>query len=128
MRCPRSGTGHGGKNNWASRKVSLYEQGKTLAVRWIPGHQGTAGDEAADAYAKDAAARAVLDKDSRLAAERVSVAFLNGQHARRCYTPMEKGYGKTESGKEDLQAPGPISKPTLRPSLRTTPKALAGRF
>ena len=45
-----------------------HEQVNTLAIKWVPGHRGSAGNEVADAYARDAAGQDP-DKVSRLAAE-----------------------------------------------------------
>ena len=53
-----------------------YERGNTLTIQWVPGHRGRLGNEAADAYVRDAAGQRIVDKDSRLAAERICASFL----------------------------------------------------
>ena len=41
---------------------TMYEQGKPLAIRWVPGHRTNAGNETTDAYAKAAAGQRIPDK------------------------------------------------------------------
>lgn len=59
----------------------LYEQGNTLTVRWVPGHKGVIGNEAADTYSKEAARTRALRAASREAMERISLSFLKRRAA-----------------------------------------------
>ena len=59
---------------------TLYKQGNTLTIKWVPDHRGSVDNEEADAYARDAAGR-IPEKDSRRAAERISASFLKRRAA-----------------------------------------------
>lgn len=95
----------------------LYEQENTLTVRWVPGHQGNAENEAADAYAKNAAKRRAPDKGSRLAAERIGASFLKRRAAERATCRWKEDIASRNQGKRTFRLPK--SKPELQPSLRT---------
>lgn len=90
-----------------------------------PWTQRECSNDAADAYAKGAAARGIPDKNSRLAAERISAAFLKrraaeGQHV--------DGKMIRQNGTRERGLSKPKSKPRIRPHLWTMPKAFAGQF
>ena len=63
------------------RASIIYEQDKTLIVRWVPGHRGVMGNEIADIYAKEPAKRKPPDNQSRKEMERISLAYLKRKAA-----------------------------------------------
>ena len=78
-------------------------------------------NEAVNLYAKDAAERKVPDRESRLAAERISASFFKRRAAgKRTWRP--------ETGGRERCLTGPKFKPRIGPHLQAVPKAIARRF
>lgn len=108
---------------------TLYEQGNTLTVKWVPGHREIVGNEAANAYTKDAAERRIPDKDSLLAADWISASFLKSRAAewKTCRWKEDTEIRDHDREYSGLWGPSPShrsapsSRPSLKPSLNVLP-------
>ena len=94
----------------------------------VPGHRGSAGNEAADAYVRDAAGQTIPDKDSRLAAERISAPFLKRRAAERATRRWKEIRRPGAGGREPFSFRGPNPNrrldPPPGPNLEPSPGAL----
>ena len=103
----------------AVRLAGALYKGNKLTAHWVPGHQGTIGNETADGFAKEAAMDKSFDQQSKM-----DPSSVKRQSKQR---PSEwNGF----RGEMETENPSTLasSKPSVQKELRNSPKVLASRL
>ena len=114
-----------------------HRSGATISIHWVPGHMGVTGNEIADQWASEAAARELgASREVRLGLTRPnhspavsSRSFLRAVLRRRAMDEWrEEIISKKKRGGRPYQVPTAGSVPRVPRALRRTKKSLASRF
>ena len=113
----------------------LQQRGVTVSVHWVPGHTGIAGNEIADQWASDAAARELRRRNrtpSRAGmtaeAPMVSRAFMKAMFRRRAIDSWRESIVMGGSRQRSYVIPGEGTVPRIPPALGLARRDLAVRF
>ena len=116
--------------------MKTYQRGASISVDWVPGHAGVVGNEIADQWAADAAARefrissGVLSNSVRLgpSTSEVSRSFLRATLRHRAISSWGDEIIKRGRGGRPYRVPRAGEVPRIPTALQKVRKELASRF
>ena len=94
---------------------TIYDQGKTVTVRWLPGHRGVEGNELADQYARTAAESGIPNREGRQAARRTSLPCPQGRATEKATLRWREDIERRDQEKRTFRLPIPTARPGIRP-------------
>ena len=106
----------------------IYEQGNTLTVQWMPGHEEVTDSEIADTFARKAASEKSPDIESRKAMERVSASFLKRRAAEKATRQWREHILELNQGKRTFNLPKPSPNQKIGISLQTAANKVSRYF
>ena len=114
----------------------VYQRGASISVHWVPGHAGIAGNEIADQWAGDAAARELRHRARTLPSitrsspvdSVVSGSFMKAMLRRRAVGTWRECIIRGSRGRRPYRIPGEGTVPRIPAILGRTGKGLASRF
>ena len=132
----RPGSGQRGAVSGIIGATRVRQKGAGISIHWIPGHAGVVGNEIADQWAGDAAARELRNRDrSRTGITRsgphasaVSGAFLKTMLRQRAVRGWRDSIIRGGTGRRPYRIPGEGEVPRIDKALGRARKELAARF